>query len=58
MEDLYDQIFQWKGEGDQIIIMGDLNEHILTKKIHLLLLPWNEGTNYLKTWQERISNYK
>ena len=33
MVDLHNQFFQWKGEGDQIILMGHLNEHILRKKI-------------------------
>ena len=32
MVDLHDQKFQWKCEGNQIILMGDLNEHILSKK--------------------------
>ena len=36
MVDLHDQIVQCKGEGYQIILIGDLNEHILSKNTTFL----------------------
>ena len=57
MVDLLDQNFQWKDKGYHIILMGDLNEHILIKN-HCLLLPRNEGTNYQRTQQERPLHHK
>ena len=37
MENMSDQITTWNNDGDQLIIMGDLNAHIYSQKVRTYL---------------------
>ena len=56
MVDLHDQITKWKDKGNQIILLGIIKKHILSKKN--ILLHRNEGTHPQNTRKGRPSHHK
>ena len=46
MYDFITETVKWKVDGDQIIIMGDINAYVELKDTKDFLLTRNQGTNY------------
>ena len=60
IEDLLRQLQIWKRQGDQIILMADANEHILTRSLGTALISsrWDLGLEEVshRSWGDKPLN--